>query len=141
MKRNKKQTKDNNNDKSLYKNCKYCEYNNTCQKFKCEYISPIPDDKNKSDILLQYLLKDNKPTKEKYLKLKYSQHSTYITNDGVTELYRYYVSMINDCLKTIRSGGIAYLYKISHVAEILRFEQNISLSICDNVYYIKDNNK
>ncbi|WP_206459428.1 hypothetical protein [Anaerovorax sp. IOR16] len=136
----KNKTKDNNKNKLSYKNCKHCQYNDTCPKFKCEYISPVPDDKDKSNILLQYLLRCNKPTEEKFLKIGYSHHSTHITNDGVTELYRYYVSIINDSLKIIRSGGTAYLYKISQVTEILKFEQDVSLSVCDGVYYITMNN-
>lgn len=44
-----------------------------------------------------------------------------MTCDGDT-LDKYYVSMINDTLSEIRKGKVAYLFHLSQVQEIMRFE-------------------
>lgn len=36
--------------------------------------------------------------------------------------YHWYVQLINDCLREIRRGRAAYVFKLDHVKEILRFE-------------------
>ena len=37
-------------------------------------------------------------------------------------LDKYYVSMINDTLSEIRKGKVAYLFHLSQVQEVMRFE-------------------
>ena len=155
MKETKKQTISNNNNKcALYKNCKYCEHSNTCKRFKCQYICPTPDNENESSMLLRQLLSNIKPTNDRYLRVE-SQSQQTMNSDGTSDntdisdiniddtvdLCKYYTKMINDCLKTIRGGGTAYLYKLSQVKEVLRFQQDVSLSVCDGVYYISMNNR
>lgn len=38
--------------------------------------------------------------------------------------YHWYVQLINDVLHEIRHGNAAYVFKLEHVKEILRFEPN-----------------
>lgn len=40
-----------------------------------------------------------------------------------TTLYDYYLSMITDTIRIIRKGGIAYVFKIEHIADIIKREK------------------
>ena len=60
-------------------------------------------------------------TSEKRLKRRPVGDKNKMTCDGDT-LDKYYVGMINDTLSQIRKGKIAYLFHLSQVKEIMRFE-------------------
>ena len=47
------------------------------------------------------------------------------TNDKVTTLDTYYVNFINDCISELRNGKTVYVFKLSHLWEILRFVDGI----------------
>ena len=47
------------------------------------------------------------------------------TNDKVTTLDTYYVNFINDCISELRKGKMVYVFKLSHVWEILKYVDNI----------------
>ena len=67
-------------------------------------------------------------SKDKKLKRKvYSYYDSYhgIVDDKVTTLDAYYVGFINDCLDLIRKGYFAYIFKIEHLRDIMRFEKDI----------------
>ena len=54
------------------------------------------------------------------------------TDDGIDTLDSYYVQMINDTLKLIRTGKAGYLYTIQQIKDVIRFEPHIQ------VRYISD---
>ncbi len=47
-------------------------------------------------------------------------------NDKVATLDYYYVNFINDCISELRKGKTVYIFKLSHLWEIMRFCSDIS---------------
>lgn len=47
--------------------------------------------------------------------------------------------MINDSLKLIRHGEVAYLYKEEQIKDILTFHPNISLTYADGAFCVSLN--
>ena len=70
---------------------------------------------------------DNLIFRNKYLKeAKYSVPlAMRATNDKVTTLDTYYVNFINDCISELRKGKMVYVFKLSHIWEILKYVDNI----------------
>lgn len=62
-----------------------------------------------------------------------------MTCDGDT-LDKYYVNMINDTLSQIRKGKIAYLFHLSQVQDVMKFEDiyiTYDIDSCSFVIKIK----
>lgn len=60
------------------------------------------------------------PSHDKFLKRVYQKYP-YDTDKTATLDY-YYVGMINDTLREIRHGHIAYIFTLKQACEVLRFE-------------------
>lgn len=72
------------------------------------------------------------------------------TNDKITPLDSYYVGFINDCISELRNGKMVYVFKLSHVWEILKYVDNIKAIyqddgiiglVCKNINKSKNNKK
>ena len=72
------------------------------------------------------------------------------TNDKITPLDSYYVGFINDCISELRKGKMVYVFKLSHVWEILKYVDNIKAIyqddgiiglVCKNINKSKNNIK
>ena len=120
---------------NIYLNCTYCLYSDTCPRYEsCEYLSPVNDDDEYCNNLMKRLRAANKKTNQKYISAGFNCKSAY--NDNVTPIYQYHRQRLNDCLKDIRSGLIAYIYSEDDLKTILRFEPEINVTHHDGVFYI-----
>lgn len=110
--------------------CDCCEYvKENKHEESCECYDFVP---NNIQYFLDKIVKRYKfivpDSKDKKLKRKvYSYYDNYhgIVNDKVTTLDAYYVGFINDCLELLRKGKPAYIFKIEHLRDIMRFEKKI----------------
>lgn len=75
------------------------------------------------------------PSEDKILK-RVPTKSKDVTYDDSCSLDEYYVAMINDTLREIRHGNIAYLYNVEQIAEVLRFEPDTDVTVDDGIYYV-----
>lgn len=98
--------------------------------------------------LLRLLKIINAPSKQKCMSVReYASHicNSYakLYNDKKTTLSRYYKEMINDSLKLIRKGKVAYLYKEEHIEDVLRFEPEINVTYDGTAFCVSllDKNK
>ena len=64
-------------------------------------------------------------TKSKLNKLKRVCTYNRATNDKITTLDTYYVNFINDCISELRKGKTVYVFKLSHLLEIIKFVDNV----------------
>ena len=121
--------------------CVDCIKRNNCavkSKYKDDYYCPdyIPESiEDKLQALTKYLICTVPQSKDNKLKRKVQgYYNTYygIVDDKVTTLDNYYVSFINDCLALLRKGQPAYVFKVEHIRDVLRFERDIK------VEYLKD---
>lgn len=123
-----------------YTNCNDCYWEDCtkCGRLKpvnsCDYFFPTDQEKYTNN-LIQKLRERNIPSLEKKLRRR-AIKSNNVFNDGVDSLDSYYVSMINDSLKQIRSGDTAYLYSIEQLKDVLRFEPNIKIHYMDGIFHI-----
>lgn len=103
----------------------------TCTKF-------YPDN---SDAFLEYVvtyLKENTvPSKDKRLKRRVGVSSSIgMKYDDVTTLDNYYVKFINDTLSEIRHGRLGYIFTLSQLRDVIRFEKNIKVRYYDGCYEV-----
>lgn len=118
----------------IFKSCKDCAHVETCPKYdNCEYLSKANQD-TYAEELMSLLRRNKKQTNQKEYPSLHGSTSPRNKNDFST--YEYYRQMINGCLKEIRAGRIAYVYKEEHVRDIFRFEPDIKLSYKDKVFYV-----
>lgn len=61
-----------------------------------------------------------KETKKSYLTMCRSDKDTILQN-------WFYTQLVNDSLKEIRKGNVAYVFSLYHIRDIIRFEPNISV--------------
>lgn len=94
------------------------------------------NDDDFENIVLPYLRKMIVPCEKRRLSYKILKSRGVVYRDADSSLDEYYVSMINDTLKCIRSGETAYLFSLEQVVEILRFEPNVNCVLCDGMYYL-----
>ena len=114
--------------------CRDCLFCDTCPKDKpCEYLAPT-DENSYAEKLLKRLKKNITHSPTRNLGDGFRDIKT--SDDNITPTYSYHRRMINDCLKDIREGRIAYVYTELAVKDILRFEPDINLSYKDGVFYI-----
>lgn len=112
------------------------KYNNVNQSIKTNNIifnNGIIDADTYCAELLRLLRIINIPLTQKYMPKKDCAPrvcNSYITlhNDKKTTLSRYYREMINDSLRLIRWGKVAYVYKEEHIKDILRFHPEINVT-------------
>lgn len=84
------------------------------------------------NILVETLRNDVVPSKEKLLVRR-----TIACQHGVTGRYEdtldsYYVGLINDTLRLIRKRKTAYVFSVSHIRDILRFEPNAQFNYIES---------
>ena len=122
-------------------------YEDVKQKLKLNYDN-FKNNKIDADTYCSQLLRllkiINIPTNQKYLStIEYVPYicNSYLGlyNDKKTTLTRYYRDMINDSLKLIRHGEVAYLYKEEQIKDILTFHPNISLTYADGAFCVSLN--
>lgn len=67
--------------------------------------------------------------------------SKYTYDDNVTTLYKYYVSFINNVLDNIRHGETDYVFNLSQIKDIMKYERDIEVTYQDDFCYeIKSSN-
>lgn len=107
----------------------------------CKYLKYKREKKNNVfySKVLPYLIEHNKISSENTLKRTayLDKHISYISDDEIPPLDSYYVGMINDTLKQIRSGIKAYLYNLEQVRDVLKFEPNSIVTVVDNIYHVE----
>lgn len=110
-------------------NCNQCVFNYDCCYICHRTANPkcrnfIPDNMNKflNDTILYFKLNCSK-SKTNRLKRICTYHGAF--NDNVTTLDSYYVNFINDCISQLHKGKMVYVFKLSHVWEILQFVDNV----------------
>ena len=127
--------------KSLLHTCVDCTKRDSCaarsqyiDKHYCpDYITENIEEKLKE--ITEHYKQTIPQSKDSKLKRKVQgYYNTYygIVDDKVTTLDNYYVNFINDCLALLRKGQPAYVFKVEHIRDILRFQRDIK------VEYLKD---
>lgn len=109
------------------------QYKNSTTHNCPDYI-PINIEEKLKTITVYYkqTVPQSKETKLKRKVCGYYNSYYGIVDDKVTTLDNYYVNFINDCLSLLRKGQPAYVFRLIHIRDILRFERNI------NVEYLND---
>lgn len=121
-----------NNDIARYAiphNCGQCTMNGCCN-FVC-HNTPNPKCNsfvpNNMDDFLNYVItysSVNIPmSKDK--KLKRVCTYGHASNDRTTTLDMYYTAFINDCVSELRKGRMVYIFRLSHLWDVLRFINNV----------------
>lgn len=117
-----------------YFNCQFCMYADRCDReCNCEYVTPS-NDAEFGEAIVRYLRKLVPYSGEPFMRKGRRASDAY--DDGISPTYQYYCGMINDCLRTIRHGGTAYLYYPDQIKDVLRHEEEIHVTWHDGVYYI-----
>ena len=76
------------------------------------------------------------------LKGKRLSRSTYnfssfgVKYDTTQTLDQYYMCFINDVLKSIRKKQTSYIFKLDHIAEIMRFEPEVQIVLKEGIFHI-----
>lgn len=107
----------------LHYNCSTCGFSN-CSSRGLPYCCTNYFPENMSEIMNRVaadLFINTEKSSDKRLKRISTGDRHKMTCDGDT-LDKYYVGMINDTLSEIRKGKVAYLFHLSQVQEIMRFE-------------------
>ena len=79
--------------------------------------------------VVTYLKENTLPSKDRRLKRCVGRTigTTGMKNDNVTTLDDYYVRLINDTLSEIRHGHVGYVFNLSQLRDVLRFERDIKV--------------
>lgn len=107
----------------LHYNCSTCGFSNCSSRglpYCCTNYFPENMDEVMDRVAADLHINTEKSS-DKRLKRVSTGDRHKMTCDGDT-LDKYYVSMINDTLSEIRKGKVAYLFHLSQVQEIMRFE-------------------
>ena len=119
-------------------NCDSCKFRNNCNEHKlCGSYYPVNEDKY-CDSIMDYIHNKVSTTNEKYLTRHPVLNSDLgLVHDDIYTLDQYYVDMINDNLRLVRNGDVAYCYKIEQIADMYRHQPNIKIELFrDGVFYI-----
>ena len=92
------------------------------QPTQCRNFIPDNMDRFLNDTILYFKLNCAK-SKTNKLKRICTYDGAY--NDNVTTLDSYYVNFINDSISQLRKGKTVYVFKLSHVWEILQFVDDV----------------
>lgn len=107
----------------LHYNCSTCGFSN-CSSRGLPYCCTNYFSENMDEVMDRVaadLHINTEKSSDKRLKRVSTGDRHKMTCDGDT-LDKYYVGMINDTLSEIRKGKVAYLFHLSQVQEIMRFE-------------------
>lgn len=107
----------------LHYNCSTCGFSNCSSRglpYCCTNYFPENMDEVMDRVAADLHINTEKSS-DKRLKRISTGDRHKMTCDGDT-LDKYYVGMINDTLSEIRKGKVAYLFHLSQVQEIMRFE-------------------
>lgn len=107
----------------LHYDCSTCGFSN-CNSRGLPYCCDnyFPENMNKvMDRVAVDLHINTEKSSDKRLKRVTTDDRNKMTCDGDT-LDKYYVGMINDTLSEIRKGKIAYLFHLSQIQEVMKFE-------------------
>ncbi len=119
--------------------CDQCIMKQSCSRYGYNCVSFYPENMDAFlQNVLDYFTETITPSKDKRLKRHVGRvnNDNGITYDDVTVLDEYYVRMINDTLLQIRQGGTGYLFTISQIKDLFRFEQNICVKYVDGCFAI-----
>lgn len=99
-----------------------------CRKFGVTCENFYPDNSSEfMEYVIDELRKNITPSNEKFLKrCIIPDRKSY--NDKVTTLDEYYVLLVNSVLFEVRKGGIDYAYSLEQIADIMRFEPDITVN-------------
>lgn len=100
----------------IYSNCRNRRINCCCENY-------FPQDTNSvlQDVISKLKQKIHKSSNKRLRRNYSNDNRCKMTCDGDT-LDKYYVNMINDTLSQIRKGKIAYLFHLSQVQDVMKFE-------------------
>lgn len=107
----------------LHYDCSTCGYSNCSNRglpYCCNNYFPKNMSKVMDRVAVDLHINTDKSS-DKRLKRVSTGDRHKMTCDGDT-LDKYYVSMINDTLSEIRKGKIAYLFHLSQIQEVMKFE-------------------
>ncbi len=123
---------------SIPYSCEQCTLKRSCRRgTPCSAFYP-----ENMDAFLQFVLEYFRnnviPSKDKRLKrcVGNAPNTNGMKSDGVTTLDSYYVAFINDTLSQIRHGKIGYVFKIEHIKDVFKYEQDICVKYVDGCYAI-----
>lgn len=109
--------------------CNQCTFTYGCSHVCHNVTNPqclnfIPDNMDRflNDTILYFKLNRSR-SKTNKLKRICTYQGAY--NDHVTTLDSYYVNFINDSISQLRKGKMVYVFKLSHVWEILQFVDDV----------------
>lgn len=124
----------------LYRSCCDCMYVDQCQKHKdCEYLSPTENNAASQEAMLDAeLTRMVTPPSQVMKKITYGRRDPLLSDGGAT-LWEYYAGNVNECLKTLREGRIAYCYNLQVLQGIMRYEPDVKVQWQDNTYYLRLN--
>ena len=108
----------------LHYDCSTCGYSNCSNRglpYCCNNYFPENMSELMNDITLNLRLNTDRSHDKRLIRRPVKDNRNKMTCDGDT-LDKYYVSMINDSLSQIRKGKIAYLFHLSQVQDIMKFE-------------------
>lgn len=124
---------------SKVENCKDCYWYTRCKKYGeikvCEDFDPLDTDTYCANIE-SYLKEHTSPTFEKRMSLRASAHKELgIRDEG--SLASYYCEFINDSVHELKKGHITYVFKISQIADIMKFLSDVHIAeFKDRIYYL-----
>lgn len=112
--------------------CNQCKHNKNCRSMYfnkpdplCYNFEPVDINNFLNNIILYFRLNYPK-SKDKKLKRKHTQSGSHVYNDKIDTLDYYYVNFINDCIGQLRKGKTVYVFKLSHILEIVQFYSDIN---------------
>ena len=122
-------------------NCKECFWYTRCKQYGeninrgCNDFDPLDVDTYCANIE-SYLKEHVSPTSEKRMSLRASAHKELGVRDE-SSLASYYCEFINDSVHEIKKGHITYVFKISQIADIMKFLPNVHITdFKDGIYYL-----
>lgn len=107
----------------LHYNCSTCGFTNCSSRglpYCCTNYFPSNMETLMDKVITDLNIVTDKSSEKRLKRIPVGNRNK-MTCDGDT-LDKYYVGMINDTLSQIRKGKIAYLFHLSQVQEIMRFE-------------------
>ena len=123
-------------------NCKECFWYTRCKQYG-ENINKVCNDFDPLDVdtycanIESYLKEHNKPSNKHRMTIRAIKDTTHGITYDCDSLNNYYVQMINDDIKVLKSGGTAYVFKISQIKDLMRYLPDLHIETFDEgIYYL-----
>lgn len=119
--------------------CNQCIMKGSCGKYGYTCTRFYPDNTDSfMEMVVHELKRNTLPSKDKRLKRRVGRSisSLGMKRDDITTLDDYYVRLINDTLSEIRYGKMGYVFTLSQLQDVIRFERDIKVRYCDGCYEV-----